>query len=102
MGLPLRRAKRILKPSRSPSLKLMARVLRAFPEINAHWLISGTGELFTTQPTTNAGNAIGINYGSSIQVINTSCSCLNTTELMAAHLAEKERTIQLLLTQFRT
>lgn len=67
LDLSLRRAKRVLKPSRVPSLKLMARVHRAFPHLNPLWLLCGEGEMFSPRPAAgeppNAGNSVGVNYG---------------------------------------
>ena len=70
LDLPLRRAKRVLKPTRKPSLKLIARVLRAIPELNHLWLLDGDGTMFNTDEPPNLGNYVGTNSGTCYQIIH--------------------------------
>jgi len=92
MGLPLRRANRVLRPTRAPSRKLIARVLGAFPQVAPTWLLIGEGPVLL--PTTLLGNYIAVNYGHTTQI---NCSCTGTISALQAHLLEKERLIQHLL-----
>jgi hypothetical protein len=75
MSLPLRRAKRILKPDRKPSLKLLNRVHLAFPEISLPWLFCGEGTMvpLLALPAPVApiepSNCVGTNYGTLYQTI---------------------------------
>jgi hypothetical protein len=71
LDLPLRRAKRVLKPERKPSLKLLNRVHRAFPQVSTLWLFCGEGQMFIPAPTPTAtsGNYVGNNYGTLHQTI---------------------------------
>ncbi|WP_310393657.1 hypothetical protein [Hymenobacter sp.] len=72
LDLPLRRARRVLKPSQAPSLKLMARVQRAIPQVNPHWLLCGEGEMLSRpRESANTGNWVGTNYGTLHQTIHT-------------------------------
>ncbi|WP_210516456.1 helix-turn-helix domain-containing protein [Hymenobacter terricola] len=80
IGLTIRRAKRVLKTTHKPSIGLMARVRRAFPNVNPDWLLLGEGEVFLSlivAPAANAGNYIGINYGHCVQVMHPACHCLS-------------------------
>ncbi|WP_310397292.1 hypothetical protein [Hymenobacter sp.] len=78
LDLPPRRARRVLKPTHRPSLKLMARVQRAIPQVNPHWLLCGEGEMLSRpldpQPS-NTGNWVGTNYGTVHQTIQTIVFC---------------------------
>lgn len=67
LGLTIRRAKRILKNHRKPSIGLLARIRRAFPQISPDWLILGEGDVFL-QSTTHV-NHVGCNYGTLTQII---------------------------------
>lgn len=67
LDISLRRATRVLRPTRKPSLSLMARVQRAFPHVNAYWLLCGEGTMFRDAPAAgeppNGGNNVVTNYG---------------------------------------
>ena len=78
LDLPLRRARRLLKPDRKPSHKLLRRVHRAFPHISCLWLFCGEGDMFsqgTSREPPNAGNYVGANYGTVHQTITCSGRC---------------------------
>ena len=101
LELSLRRAKRAF--DQKPTVGMLAKVVRAFPDVNGHWLLSGEGEMFTPHRerhlqlvADNAGNVMGSNNGCSVQVINQMCTCAATYQ---AQLQDKERLIQILLRQ---
>jgi hypothetical protein len=79
----------------------MARVWRAFPCVSPQWLLCGEGEIFLKNPAphgaSNAGNYVGINYGSTVQNIIAQCTCAQSVQ--ADQLRDKERLIQILLNQ---
>lgn len=110
LNLPLRSARRVLRYSRKPSLGLMARVQQAMPELSAKWLLCGEGSMFHKPQQTgdtvnshvgiNQGNSTGAVYGTCHQTIYSYSSSWEVNQVLQAQLADKERTIQLLLTQF--
>jgi len=85
IGLPL-------QFTRTPSRRLVARILQVFPQVAAPWLLTGEGPMLL--PGT-FGNYIAVNYGHTTQI--STCTCTTTISALQAHLEEKERFIQLLL-----
>jgi hypothetical protein len=84
LGLPLARTRRLMRPGRTPTVGLLARVRRCFPQVNPDWLLSGEGDvLCSTRPT---GNAIGTNYGTATQTIHYHFNGLPTDRLQLINL----------------
>jgi hypothetical protein len=99
VGIPLRRAERVLTQGLQPRRKFLAKVLRAYPQVSPTWLFYGEGEMFLSSlPTMNSGNHIGTNIGTCVQIILT-CTGGETINLLQSLLLDKERLIQLLLNQ---
>jgi hypothetical protein len=71
MGLPLRRANRVLRPTRAPSRKLVARVHNAFPEVAVTWLLTGEGPMLMPTKLPTPGNYLHVNNGTCTQIIYT-------------------------------
>lgn len=93
LGLPLARTRRLMRPGRTPTVGLLARVRRSFPQVNPDWLLSGEGDVFSpAQPT---GNAIGTNYGTANQTIIYNFNGLPTD------LANRAQLIRLLTAQIQ-
>lgn len=67
LGLPLARTTRLLRPGRTPTVGLLARVRRCFPQVNPDWLLSGEGQVLCSSIA--AGNSISTNFGTSTQTI---------------------------------
>jgi hypothetical protein len=104
LELSLRRSKRAFEGK--PTVGMLAKVVRAFPDVNAHWLLSGEGEMFTPHrerhlqlvadqaTASNSGNTMGSH--NTLQIINHACTCAT---IYQAQLQDKERLIQILLKQ---
>lgn len=98
-----------------PSSDVIERIVRKYPQVNPAWLITGDGEPYllqtgqsaqigTTLVRNNSGQAIGVNHGTATQNHITLDDCkkdLATARkeiaLLNSQLADKERTIQILL-----
>ncbi len=107
LNVPVHRIEEVLQSKRYPTLKLIARVLQAIPDVNPSWLLNGAGAMLIQQTAAtieqqvarNAGVVIGTNHGTStIHISKGPCDCAMTRQLQA-HLDDKERMIQLLLNQ---
>jgi hypothetical protein len=86
---------------RRPNHIFLEKVLATFPTINPCWLLQGKGNMFWSNftPSNSSNNYVGVNYGQCVQYITTSSACSAVEQQLRANLADKERTIQLLMHQ---
>jgi transcriptional regulator with XRE-family HTH domain len=110
-----------------PSSDVLERIVRHYPEVNTLWLITGEGEPFLPQLNDgvtqtgnfnqagsgniqkikgNKGNVVGTNNGGQVSQLGLQAEGPDDAELLKAmieqlrsQLADKERTIQILLSQ---
>jgi hypothetical protein len=88
----------VQEPTQKPSQKLLAYVLDTVPHLSPSWLLLGEGEMFK-QATVSSNNIVGFNYGLSVQIIHLPPASSATITHLQAQLGDKERTIQILLSQ---
>ncbi len=104
LDIPERRVRQLLKSEDKPTLALVARLRRTFPQVNPDWLLLGEGDIFLARAQMAqlyGSNYIGSNSGTCIQNIYQCEKCHPTEEALKLQVADKTRIIQLLELQLR-
>lgn len=73
------------------------KILSVYTELSADWLLTGRGEMLR-ESCDISGNVVGnisAKHSGSVRVSQSTCDQSETIEALRAHLAEKERTIQI-------
>jgi len=110
LGVPDTNTRNYLDKGTKLNSDYLERIAHHFKNINLIWLITGEGEPFLpgTAPDPNLsikkvkGNVVGTNHGTITHTTLPDCekdlaAARKEIELLNSHLAEKERTIQILL-----
>ncbi|MDO7849197.1 hypothetical protein Q5H92_22730 [Hymenobacter sp. M29] len=114
LGVPENNTQNYLPPNpREPGAYYLEKVLLNFESINAHWLLTGDGDPFSPEAAEDSGiyqtnkkfsrsQVIGQVAGNATQTHGSSATeaaMKREIELLQAQVADKERTIQILMSQ---
>ena len=82
------------KPDKSIALEKLKCILDAYPSVSAEWLMRGEGEMNRVK---GDSNHINVQLAQGVANSNSYNACMQEVEHLKALLAEKERTIQILM-----
>ncbi len=84
-----------LAGQRKPSYEAIEKVLLAFPDLSAEWLIRGTGEMMLSQPAQSAQNIETLErMNKMLDTITTLQDVINTKEATIKALLEENRQLK--------
>lgn len=75
VGVKQNQASNWMKDGSSVGNSVIEQILKAFPTINANWLITGDGEMMTTTEKLNHSNKKGVPYFEDVEATGSIISC---------------------------